>query len=710
MPRNGDIRSFFGTAPTPRRPAVRAPSSPTPARAPAAAAPAPAAPPSPLDTRPRRSPMTRACAPPSPPPAAKASSPPPAARPRQVFARDAVIAASDDEDGSDSDDDLDLPEIFGPRAPAAPAVGRDPCVTPRAKRVATEQAFFSSPLTIQSKKKKYDMAALLKLNESSEEARASARRFEALMEDEKRARERRNGADGAAQTAAENQDGRADATGAGAGDEDDEGKAAHQLKQQMLESAATTAVNDGEEGVDKMRIVRALGRANVSGGGRAYYFFEQKEPEGQALLVGNPFPDQQAEGVWEILADKRDRSRHFTSGFPFDLQKMFGNMPDEIFLWVLNEVCYERRRDLSLDYVKLLRICDDQVRRLVTPELLQQLFRKLGATKDVEDLSSSVTLRNEVADPYRGRSWVCLESFLGLLECIATSLSPAARTTTMQILLRLGMDRIAVENFGLAQEWRWAVDITARSVLGSGWTTFVRVTPSGDPHPNIQLTNFQCREVCASVHLSTEKAILRHRAIALLGPMNQPESPPDLQRRTLDLKRRLATAFFFNDPSLVDQRPEDIVTLKGVMSRIEGKEFNTINAETDYRELTARVMLLNIALGDASRHQVAHAPDESRDFDEQVDKLAEALKTMLTRVAPQNKGIHVSRIEAKSAMEMVRERLLYQVRSKKKPKILGIRLDEPEEDTSLPKQQHFLEGFLAKKDRARPSIETEMVA
>lgn len=131
------------------------------------------------------------------------------------------------------------------------------------------------------------------------------------------------------------------------------------------------------------------------------------------------------------------------------------------------------------------------------------------------------------------------------------------------------------------------------------------------------------------------------------------------------------------------------------------------------------MMMLNIALGDASSQQIATSPESCQDFDAEVDELAEGIKSMLTRVAPQNKGIHVTRIEAKSAMEMLRERLLFQVRTKPKPKIKGIRLEESEEDTSVPRQQDFMKGFFLQKGKkmagvdselVRPSIERQMVA
>lgn len=615
-------------------------------------------------------------------------------------------------------------------APLGRSSRNHPCVTPRAKRTATAQEFHSSPLTIQSKRKKYDFATLIALNEEEEATRASAQRFSALLEREKKGKEaEKQKLDG--HTDDDDDD---DSSGGGKGlsqSAEDEGAAARQLKERMLEDALAAAArgeDEDEEGgsAGGMRVVRALERADVGGRLTSYYFFEQSEPKATlSAVAGRPFPTAAANGMWAILADAQDRARHFQSGFLFDIQLQFKNIPDEIFLWVLDEMCSETRRDLASEYVKLLRVCESQMERLVTPARLKQLFRSLGATRDVEGLSSHITLRAEPSDPYSRRDWLCLENFLQLMGVSSSSFSPSTRTACMQILLRLAMDPIAVENSGLVHEWRWTVDLVARSVPSSDWTSFVSTQEHYRSPLRSLLTieSCQCHDVCASLYASTERATLRYRAIAGLGPVVQqaPHTPTELQRRTLDLKRRLASAFFFDDTKRADTRPEDTVTIRAVIDRLEEDEFQ-LNVETDFQELHALMMMLNVALGDASKHRVLtplttgeRERGLSGDFDAEVDELAESMKSMMTRVAPLSKGIHVSRIEAKNAMELIRERLLYQVRIRPVPKIKMFGVNDREgEDVSLPKQQELMEKFLSFKKKtkgvATAGMETEMVA
>lgn len=669
--KNGDIRSFFAGSQASKPPASSASGSQTPALAP--------------ETPSRRhrdesqlgyafqSPFPDI---PSSPPSITAMSSP---TPRAPISRDAVIAASDDE-FSDSDDDS-LPDILRrnnaptlPKLPRPAAAAPAPpglLATPRGKRTAAAHEFHSSPLTIQSKKQKQDMKSLLEFARKDEEIRASAQRFSAMLE--KEAKMQRGGAAGDDQQQ----------------DEGQEGRAAAALKEHILEAATAAANGDGEDedgAENKMRVVRALQRAEVGSARKLYYFFDQVEPDPD--VVGRKFPKAKAKGPWAILNDAQDRGGHFASGFPYDIQKKLGNLPDEIFLWILDEVCSERRKTLQTEYVKLLSICNDQTSRLVTPALLQQLFRNLGATKDVDKLMGPVTFREEIPNPYPGRDWSCIECSLDLLGAMAFDFTSATRSTAMRILLRLGMDSLAVENFGFTQKWRQATDLIARSVPDGDWTAF-------------------CQEACHSLYQSSSRATMRQRALALLGPATATRGQPvSLQTRTLDLKRRLASVFFFDDLHRADKRPEDTINIRAVIDRLEEADEFQINRDTDFHEFEAMMMMLNAALGDASRHD-DRTEKSAVSFDAEVDELAEGLKSMLTRVAPLNRGLHVSRIEAKNAMELIRERLLYQVRIKAVPKIGIFGTQEDAEEASLPKQMDFMKGFLLKKEKKESSIIVE---
>lgn len=122
------------------------------------------------------------------------------------------------------------------------------------------------------------------------------------------------------------------------------------------------------------------------------------------------------------------------------------------------------------------------------------------------------------------------------------------------------------------------------------------------------------------------------------------------------------------------------------------------------------MLLLNIALGDAARQQTVVAPECGREFDAEVDELAKTMRGMSNRVEVTGDGIRVSRMEAKDAMELIRDRLLFQLRTRRAPKDTGI-AGKQDEDLYLPKQVSFMETFLQKRrDKARPSVETSEIA
>lgn len=130
----------------------------------------------------------------------------------------------------------------------------------------------------------------------------------------------------------------------------------------------------------------------------------------------------------------------------------------------------------------------------------------------------------------------------------------------------------------------------------------------------------------------------------------------------------------------------------------------------DFREFAASMLLLNIALGDAARQTTVVAPASGEQFDAEVDELAASVKAMSARVNVVGDGIRVSRIEAKNALDIIYDRLIFQLRTKPVRSRLGIDSDDTE-DSSLPNQQAFMEKFFKRKmDRARPSVETEGIA
>lgn len=170
-----------------------------------------------------------------------------------------------------------------------------------------------------------------------------------------------------------------------------------------------------------------------------------------------------------------------------------------------------------------------------------------------------------------------------------------------------------------------------------------------------------------------------------------------------ELKRRLAAVLFFDDLHRAEQKPEETISIHAIIDRLNDDDLS-FDAKSDFQELYARMMLLNVALDDGSRGLVKTSK-ASTNFDDEVDELADMIKHMLARIAPQQRGIHTSRIEAKDALSLIHEKLLWSTRTRARPKksIMGLD-DESEEDADLPKQQDFMKSFLKRKT---PKIEAQ---
>ena len=373
----------------------------------------------------------------SPPHFSSSPQPEQNAQPRaSAISRDVIIGGSDDEDDDGSDDDS-LPDIFAvhKRPSPVPTPRREnPCVTPKAKRTAME--FHSSPLTIMPKHK-YDMKALISHARKDDAAEASAQRLTALRDRDR--------------------------------EEEESKDIAAALRDHILESHDG---NDEEGARSKMKLVRALERAEVANAEKRFYFFDLKESDSSAVSR-TPFPKTAAKGVWSFLRDPKERQSNFIVGQPHVIQSRKQNLPDEIFLWILDELASERSNQLQDAYVNLLGQCPQQVHRLLGQERLISLFSNLGATQDIKDLSSPINFIEEASQPYAGRDWSCLRATLAFITRAAADLDANSLTVAMKILLRLAMDTSLMDGNYIRTAYQLAVQALIPNVAGSAWDKFV---------------------------------------------------------------------------------------------------------------------------------------------------------------------------------------------------------------------------------------------
>ncbi|KAF9879352.1 hypothetical protein CkaCkLH20_02895 [Colletotrichum karsti] len=534
---------------------------------------------------------------------------PSTARKRSVLTRDAVIKGSDEEDDEGDFSDCSLPSLnmLGPKRQ-----GADPCSTPRAKRRA--MMVHKSPLTIQPKHK-FDFKTL----------DAHSKRHDVKFDSPKRP-----------QQAELKDEVMADANPS---------KSRHKL----IEIAGVKS----EEDADKA--MRAMERTNTSGPQTRWYFFK----EGDAPPPRS-FPKKTAKEAWSFLEKAGTRDRHFLSGMPTRLAASIA-LPDELYLWILNMSNVEKIGVLREEYSKLAAANKKQVRRLVTPQQLAEVFRQLGAADHVGD--DTLKPVREIRDIYDDRDWKPLLSCLKWLRKVAEYLQQDAITYAIKMLLRMAADKMVIENPDVLMIHQQALAALVNRIQDGVWNEY-------------------CTEICSSLYHGFAQASLR-----ILPLMCMPVTTPKLH----ELRRRLAIAFFLRDAALASRHPDHAMSVRLILARVKDSDFQ-INNKTDYADLKAQVLLLDMAVDDGSFVPDEDDKEHQKTFNAEVDDLARRLKA-IWRGINDTGAANLTRTEAKSVLEWVGQRLSYSVRTRPPPtqSIFG---DQGPSSAKKRRQQDFMKKFV----------------
>ena len=153
-------------------------------------------------------------------------------------------------------------------------------------------------------------------------------------------------------------------------------------------------------------------------------------------------------------------------------------MPDELFEWMLEEVCCSRSVLLREEYSALISVSVEQITRLISPAKLESLFARVGAARRPEGKEFELTAVRLEEDPYHDRSWACVKSLILLLRRISDHMVPAAVTYAAQTLLRMSMDTVLIRQAYLLAEYGVTIKRLLDALTRPSWETLVcRVQP-----------------------------------------------------------------------------------------------------------------------------------------------------------------------------------------------------------------------------------------
>ncbi|KAI1475198.1 hypothetical protein F4774DRAFT_301053 [Daldinia eschscholtzii] len=549
------------------------------------------------------------------------------------------IKGSDDEDG-DSDDSLESISAFIQRKNGPAPYQRDSNLTstPKAKRIASHSSsVLKSPLTLQPKHK-FDLKSLINHARQSDRADESARRADELINQSE--------------------------------EDDDDAQILTEVQNDpsLLQKTAKELLNNDEEDAKGDKLMRAMNRTKVDGSREICYFFSLEPPLFKPPR--SPFPEKAATGCWRCLANPRTRDQAVILGLPHTIVSKGKGLPDELFLWVLDEVCAERNAQLRIQYGNLVALCPDSITRLITEERLYSMLERMGGPKYSQNRHNTrLESLPKVEDPYPGRDWSGLVTFFELLKRMAPKLELQNAIGVMKLLVRMGLDPL--------------VSTTVRSEYAAAVEALViRLSK-----PSTSQWDEICKTLSSYLYRSVDNPTHQIVPISYM---------PKTTTKLLDLRRRMAAVVLFRDEGMSNGHIDDILTPIEVMKRLDSNDFR-VGAHTDFEQLRALIALLDIVIGDGSfimqTHSINGKEDPARMFDADIDALTFKLKVIHDKI---HDSTLLSRKVTKASIDLVAKRLTYAVRTKPPPKT-SIFDSEPKEDANIPKQRAFMKNWAQKK-------------
>ncbi|KAI6713669.1 hypothetical protein JHW43_003795 [Diplocarpon mali] len=515
-----------------------------------------------------------------------------------------VIQNSDDEGDSDSSLE-DLSTLLAARSSSGASRPRTSGDSLNTSRYQTRTKTLKSPVVV-SPKYKFDLKDLVAHKKNHEAAEASSKRFKALQEPDR---------DG-------------DATQNG-----DSGSPLWSDHSVLLDAV----VADREDGAVS-KIKRALRRTEATVSDPRWYFFDAEtsppdKPERQ------PFPVASVPECWEsVLVEPQMRQQAFLFGFVEDMVAMGQGLPDELYLWMLDEVPVESSDPLRTAYLNIFRQCHEQTSRLLTPLAVQKILRSLGGTVTATILTERVRTVQRLTDPYPNRDWKKLHSIIKFFGQIAELLDSGSRTYIISLLLRLSLDCTVSSEGGIHDSAQQAIGLMCLCIPDEDWDSF-------------------CYEICKTLSESTHEPPLRLQAV---------ESISSATPRAHDLRRRLATAFFLDDLSYSKSHSHTTFAIDTFLDRLMDPLFDT-TPTTNYRDLTSLIYLLDVAVDDGQNVSLDLTNEKTAErHNKNVDELIDTLAAIESGIVATG-GIFVSRLDARMALLMVQKRLAM-LRTKPKPR------------------------------------------
>ncbi|KAI9787903.1 MAG: hypothetical protein M1816_007389 [Peltula sp. TS41687] len=382
------------------------------------------------------------------------------------------------------------------------------------------------------------------------------------------------------------------------------------------------------------KIMHAMNRTEALNRPRAWYFFEEESSEiGRQVQI---CPEWTPSVRWQsMLRDPSLRYQAFITGFAAEMVTRQSYLPDEMVLWILEELCTEERDDLRYSYIEILKSSSQQIQRLLDDTRLVHLFRTLGGSEQAVDVMSTIQPIPQLpnAKGARDTNWTKTVSFIRMLDAVAPHLSTKTIVHTICMLSRLSMDSAVINSADVLQSIERAYTSLLHSIPEQEWessTTRIRkIIFSSVTHPPFRLRLLE--------------SFPMHTALTRL------------------FRHRLALTFLLESTSKI---PSSALNIPRLIHHLQTARQFSIHNNTNYADLSAHISLLDICLSAPSQPLTK---DEETSFNKDIDALASQMRLMFNRIIDTGAS-HITRTEAKEVINRVYYRLIYGVRTRQRPK------------------------------------------
>ncbi|PGH11383.1 hypothetical protein AJ79_04884 [Helicocarpus griseus UAMH5409] len=407
----------------------------------------------------------------------------------------------------------------------------------------------------------------------------------------------------------------------------------------LRDEVLASAVEDETDTKGIQRLRDAVERTETFAMGRSWLFFEEDSP-----AVPQPeFPSELLQpGSWEdTLKDPSSRGRAFFTGVVADSLSS-KSLPDEMMLWILRTIPTEEDDYLRQAYSCILkRATTTRILSLLKPRYIDRLFRRLGAKPAALSLSRSLEPEYLISEKYKTRDNRFLLSVLETLHGLAEKLNDATREHFLKIVLRLSIDEAIMTDCLVCLE----VQNILTTLLGN---------PERTSSSTLHGISTYLYETIDHVELQTQllKAIL-------------PTTP-----RLALFRCRLAWAFFFRDPTLLNRPRKHLLDLPRLTKHLRDDPRFDTNARSktpfNFWELHALTTILDIAIDSGTARPTFKDRQRENEFNAAVDALSDRVKAIFSAIRDSGAS-HLRRSEAKDSLQALHCRLVFGVRTRPKP-------------------------------------------